>query len=169
MHKFSELVYRSTSVSLERMKEWEFEVMRELQKNGSSIAVKNLQMIKLHKAIIAIGMFSLFESILQNAFGEESYAFEEAKKRLGKLDKVELNKSFKYFNKAINVLKHGKGRSYDFLVENSNSLPFRIQLPNEAFFNEGDVSEVVTLIDVDDRFVLDCAKLIEDISNELKI
>jgi len=36
--------------------------------------------------------------------------------------------------------------------------------PGEAFFFEGDVSEVATLIEVDDAFVLSCAEVIRQVS-----
>jgi hypothetical protein len=64
----------------------------------------------------------------------------------------------------VNVLKHGRGRSYDALVAEAVTLPFRVKLPEEAFFNEGDVSEVSALIEVDDRFVLLCADVINQVS-----
>ena len=38
-------------------------IIEELQINASTIAIKNLQMIHLQKAILAVGMFSIFESI----------------------------------------------------------------------------------------------------------
>ena len=65
------------------------------------------------------------------------------------------------------MLKHGRGKSYDTLVEKSGLLPFRIKLPRESFFDEGDITEVSTLIEVDDKFVLNCAELIEQVSKEL--
>ncbi|MDT8873382.1 hypothetical protein RAA17_25360 [Komagataeibacter rhaeticus] len=69
---------------------------------------------------------------------------------------------------AINVLKHGRGRSYEYLTNRHKDLEFRIKLPDENFFNEGDVSEVTTLIDVDYTFVMDCAHIIEEVASALK-
>ena len=94
---------------------------------------------------------------------------DEANKILIKNGKVELSKRFEDFNCAINVLKHGRGRSYDVLVAKSDVLSFRIKLPHENFFSEGDLSEILTLIEVDDNFVLNCAKLIEQITKEVRI
>lgn len=62
------------------------------------------------------------------------------------------------------MLKHGRGRSYDALVAKAGALRFRVKLPGEAFFCEGDVSEVSTLIEVDDTFVLSCAEVIREVS-----
>lgn len=42
-------------------------------------------------------------------------------------------------------------------------LRFRIKTPREHFFAEGDVSEIATLIDVDNTFVQMCADLIQDV------
>jgi hypothetical protein len=81
-------------------------------------------------------------------------------------DEAELNlkECFEDLFLAINVLKHGRGRSYDALVAKTNPLPFRIKLPSEPFFFEGDVSEISTLVEVDDTFVPHCGKVISDVS-----
>lgn len=42
-------------------------------------------------------------------------------------------------------------------------------MPDEDYFDEGDVSEITTLIEVDDEFVLACARLIEEVSEEIRI
>ncbi|HRN46449.1 MAG TPA: hypothetical protein PKW69_00335 [Niabella sp.] len=167
MPHFDDLAYRSTSFTLNALEELNSKIMDELQTSASTISVKNLQMIQLQKAIIAIGMFSLFESILQTGLNCRN-GFEEAKKVLFQCGKTELHSRFEDFISAINVLKHGKGRSYNDLVTKSNTLPFKIKLPDENFFDEGDVSEISTLVEVNDKFVLDCAELIEQVSKEIR-
>jgi hypothetical protein len=64
----------------------------------------------------------------------------------------------------MNVLKHGRGRSYDALLNQIDTLPFRIKKPDEGLFFEGDVGEISTLIEVDDRFVLGCVEVVRDVS-----
>ena len=167
MHNFEELIYRGTTFTLSALKEENSKVVEELQTSASTISVKNLQMIQLQKAILAVGMFSLFDSILQEGLSCRN-GFEEAKKILTQKVKIELHNNFDDFICAINVLKHGRGRSYDILVAKSSSLPFRIKLPGQNFFYEGDVSEVSTLIEVNDNFVLNCAELIEQVSREIR-
>lgn len=54
--------------------------------------------------------------------------------------------------------------SYDKLLERAASLDFRIRLPDEPFFCEGEVSEVDVLVDVDEGFVMRCEALIEEVS-----
>jgi hypothetical protein len=45
-----------------------------------------------------------------------------------------------------------------------DNLPFGIKRPGDDFFSEGDVSEVATLIEVDDQFVRDCTALIAQVA-----
>ena len=120
-------------------------------------------MLQLQKAILAVGMFSVFEATLQDALGCTE-GFYEASARLDAKGEVALKERFGDMQLAVNVLKHGQGRSYEALVARATALPFRVKLPNEAFFFEGDVSEVSALIEVDDAFVRDCANLIREVS-----
>ena len=64
----------------------------------------------------------------------------------------------------MNVLKHGRGRSYERLLARPGEVEFKVKAPDENFFSEGDVSEVGVLIDVDDGFVRRCAAVIEEAS-----
>jgi len=124
-------------------------------------------MIQLQKAILAVGMFSLFEASLQNGlscsngFGEASKILDDEKTR-------GLKERFDKLLLAINVLKHGHGRSYDALVAKAKTLPFRIKLPGESFFFEGDVSEISTLIEVDDALVQYCGEVISEVSETIR-
>ena len=108
----------------------------------------------------------MFEAILQDGLGCND-GFIEANEILRSEDETLLNKRFSDLQLAINVLKHGRGRSYDELVKNVE-LPFRIKQPNEDFFCEGDVSEVSTLIEVDDAFVRNCSQVIYEVSAIIK-
>jgi hypothetical protein len=166
MHRFEDLIYRSTSFTLGALEESNSKIIEALQTSGSTILVKNLQMIQLQKAIFAVGMFSMFDATLQNQLSCKN-GFEGAKNVLKKKQNLELHDRFDQFICAINVLKHGEGRSYDALVSKSELLPFKIKLLGKNFFDEGDVSEINTLIEVDDNFVLDCADLIDKVSNEI--
>lgn len=167
MHSFDDLIYRSTVFNLNLLEEANSRIRDELQTICSTAALKNLQMIQLQKTIFAIGMFSLFESILQEGLTCRN-GFEEAKKIIAETGNTALNIYFENYICAINVLKHGKGKSYTTLVAKSSTLPFKLKLVGEYFLNEGDVAEVSTLIQVDDKFVLDCAKLIEIVSQEIR-
>jgi hypothetical protein len=163
MHSFADLVDRSTHFALFTLKEEEDKVIEALQTSGATRHVKNLQMIRLHRTIIAIGIFSLFESIVQDRLEchDGLAAVRECLDRAGELN---LGNRFSLFVYAINVLKHGRGRSCDALIAVSADLPFRIKRLHKGFFSESDVSEVATLIEVDDRFVRDCADLISQVA-----
>ncbi len=112
----------------------------------------------------AVGMFSIFEALVQDRLGC-SNGLKEAAEILNSKGDENIKERFSNLRLAINVLKHGKGESYRKLLNRSTALPFKIKQPNENFFNEGDVSEVSTLIEVDDDFVMNCAKTIRDVSD----
>jgi hypothetical protein len=166
MHTFTELVDRSAAFTLDALNQAERRLVEELQTSAATSLVKSLQMVRLQKAILAVGMFSMFEAILQDGLGCND-GFIEAKEILKCEDETLLNKRFSDLHLAINVLKHGRGRSYDELVR-SVELPFRIKQPNEDFFCEGDVSEISMLIEVDDAFVRNCAQVIYEVSAIIK-
>jgi len=167
MHEFTELIYRCTSFSLASLKKVNDEIIQELESSAATSSVKNLQMINLHKAVLAVGMFSIFEAHLQDNL-DCTNGFSEAEKILNEAGENDIKECFNDLILAVNVLKHGRGRSYDALVERANQLPFRVKLPDESFFYEGDVSEISTLVEVNDAFVELCSKSIEDISNVVR-
>jgi hypothetical protein len=142
----------------------EEDVLQELEISAATPLVVALRVIRLQKTILATGMFSLYESFLQVGMGwKERSAFDELEKCLKKHDEHKLAQVFSDYRLAVNVLKHGKGPSYDRLVERSSKLEFKIKLPEEAFFFEGDVSELASvLIDVHGKFVERCAEIIQE-------
>lgn len=167
MHSLEELIGYCTGFTINSLDEVNSKNIEELQTSASTILVKNLQMIQLQKAIFAVGIFSLFESMMQDRFSCEN-VFKEVKKYLKKKGNNTLLERFNDYYLAINVLKHGRGKSYNELVERYESLPFNIKLEDESFFNEGDVSEINTLIEVDNNFVLECANLLVEVCKEIE-
>lgn len=163
MHSFTELVDRCAAVTLHGLKSANESTVAALETSSERNLVKMLQMIELQKVILAVGMFSIFEAHLQDGLACKD-GFVEVDKILGREKEIGLQEEFDNLYYAINVLKHGKGASYEKLVGKSASLPFKLKLPGEAFFEEGDVSEVATLIQVDDEFVLLCADVIRRVS-----
>jgi hypothetical protein len=148
------------------IREQEKKIIGELQTGARTHSIKNLQAISLQRVITAVGMFSVFEAVIQNNVDEE-YSFRDVKTALNGAGKGDLSERFNDYIDAINVLKHGKGRSYDSLVSRADRLGFRIRMPDENFFHEGDVSELSFLIQVDDTFILKCAEIIGLVSAEL--
>ena len=168
MHSFPELIERCASYTLYHLEKTNDAIIAELQTSGATSLVKGLQMVRLQKVVMVVGMFSIFEALLQDRL-QCNDSFREIRAILGTPIYVQLAQRFDDYLCAINVLKHGKGRSYNELVARHQQLDFRVKLPNENFFYEGDVSEVMILVDVDDTFVMGCAKMIEDVASALKI
>lgn len=163
MHSFTELVDRCAIFTIETLNSANEKTIEALQTSAATSLVKTLQMIQLQKTIFAVGMFSIFEAILQEGLSCTN-GFDEAKKILDEEGELDIKSSFENLILAINVLKHGRGRSYDTLVANEKSLPFKIKLPDESFFPEGDVSGLSTLIQVDDAFVELCGDKIREVT-----
>jgi len=167
MHTFTELVDRCASFTLGALRDANERIHEELQSSAETRLVKALQMVQLQKAISAVGMFSLFEAMLQDGLSA-SDGFREAGEILDRAGESSLKERFEDLQLAVHVLKHGRGRSYDALVARAETLHFRVMRPGEAFFDEGDVSEISTLIEVDDAFVLDCAAVIREVSEAIR-
>lgn len=170
MHSYTELVFRSTEVMLGSLREANDKLIDLLQESASTSLVKGLQAVQLQKAILAVGMFSIFEARLQDGLDcNDGFGFREAGEILEHAGCTALKRRLDDMVLAINVLKHGRGRSYDALVAKVDSLPFRIKMPGEAFFAEGDVSEIQTLIEVDDAFVRTCADVIYEVADAIRL
>lgn len=167
MHSFDELAYRCAIFTLESLQDVNERTVEALQTSAATSLVKTLQMIQLQKVIFAVGMFSIFEASLQDRLSC-SDGFRETGEILDQQGENELKEKFSDLAAAINVLKHGRGRSYDALVAKAQMLPFRVKMPDQAFFFEGDVSEVSTLVEVDDEFVQRCGNVIGQVSQVLR-
>jgi uncharacterized protein YgiM (DUF1202 family) len=158
-----DLLSRCAEFTLSHTLRVEAEVLGELKTSAASRLVTALRMLRLQRAILAIGMFSLFESLLQNRMGWQQ-PFDRLNEYLTEHGACELAQTFNDYRLAVNVLKHGRGRSYEQLSEQSARLEFKVKSQGEAFFFEGDVSEVEVLIDADDKFVRRYAGLIQDVT-----
>ena len=109
----------------------------------------------------------MFNAISQDQLPSR-IGFEGAKNIIKEKQNVELYDRFAKFIWAINVLKHFGGISYYTLVSKFELLPFGRKLQEENYFGEGDVSAIDIVIEVNDNFVLNCANLIEKVSNKIR-
>ena len=166
MHRFTELIDHCTKFSIETLKEVDGRTREALEIGGETIHVRSLQMTQMHRAILAVGMFSLFEASLQDALGGDGFG--AAKKILDDQNEPDVKGRLDDLILAINVLKHGRGRSYNALVAKAESLSFKVKLDGEDFFDEGNVAEIRTLVEVDDEFVQRCADAIADVSEVVR-
>ena len=80
--------------------------------DGSTVFVKNAQAIQLGKVVTAVGIFSIFEARLQDGLNC-SDGFAKLRKILLSASEQDLALRFEQFAAAVNVLKHGRGRSYN--------------------------------------------------------
>src|SRR5690242_1952377 len=118
MHPYFDLVYRTAVFTINSLKEAD-ERAREHDRQvgpGTTLLIKKLQATRLQKAITAVGMFSMFESILQDTLGVPD-GFLEARRCLKVHKETVLRTRFDLFLAAVNVLKHGRGRSYQTLLQ----------------------------------------------------
>ena len=165
MHNFSELIERCTSFTLHNLAEVQNMTLKALENSASTIHIKNLQMINLQKTFFIVGVFSFYESILQDRLNCRN-GFEEAKRILKKNDENLLLEKFTELFSIINVLKHGKGRSYENLIhKNSRKIEIRIKEPEEMFFEEGNVDEISSLIEVNDDLISQAISIINEVSS----
>jgi hypothetical protein len=162
-----ELLSQCADFTLFHANEAEKKIIEELQTCAATRLVSGLRMLRLQKAVLAIGMFSLFESLLQDRMNWKN-PFEELEKYLKGYKQDALARTFDNYVLAINVLKHGEGRSYNLLLERLPELDFTVKAKDQSFFFEGDVSEVSVLIDANDAFVKRCATLIQEIAAVLR-
>lgn len=165
MHEYPSLASRCASFTLGSLKEIEDRIVEELQTSGATRLVIGLQMINLQRAITACGMFSMFEAYRQD-FLNCADGFKEANEILSSHGHDELVGKFRDYQSAINVLKHGRGSSYDRLLGKIAELPFKLM--TDENYVEGDVSAISALIEVNDAFVLQCAEIIEQVHEKLR-
>lgn len=168
MHNFSELIDRCVIFTSAALQGVENKAIKGLQISGSTIHVKALQMIRLEKTILAIGAFSMFDAILQDALDCRN-GFAKAKEIMRNNNELKLLSQFTEMELSINAMKHGRGRSYDVLLEKQkDQLDINVKSPDENFFNEGDVSEITSLIKVDEEFLDKCAEVIRNVSTLIR-
>lgn len=139
-----------------------------LQTGASTIDVNGLRTCSMAITIIAVGVIGTFEGMLQRHFGWAD-AYPELDKALKSVGRADLADRLLDHRLAVNVLKHGEGRSYERLLDRRALLPFAIKGKGEAFLEEGDVSEVGGLVDTRGPFVDQCIEIINEIRDVLGV
>ena len=157
-----DLISRAVEFTLRQAQALEDGVVERLQTEAGTPLVNTLRMLTMQSAIVAVGCFSVFEALLQQkkSWGN---AFQELDRQLRALNHSALADRFRDYRDAINVLKHGAGRSYERLVARREDLPFAVKDKGERFFDEGDVSEGIRLVQADHAFVRQCAEIIDEV------
>ena len=166
MHPFSELAMRCAAFTHGILSETREHILQELQGSGATVLVKALQSIELQQAIVAVGMVAMFEAALQDAL-ECDDGFGGALRVIEDAGDDNLARQFRDVQLAINVLKHGRGRSYDALLRRRADLPFRVKAQDDSF-EEGDVSELAFLIRTDEEFLAYCASIVDRVAAAIR-
>ena len=115
--RYSELMRLGVAFNLMSINKFSEENDKDLELMAMTTSVKIAQMLRYQKVILAVGMFSIFESSLQRRFKGDKNAFSTLKIHLKSSGEIELNNRFELFAMAINTLKHGKGPSYNNLLK----------------------------------------------------
>jgi hypothetical protein len=161
-----ELLTACADFTLHHTHEAEQQTFRELETSGATRLVNALRLFRLQRAILAVGMFSMFEALLQSKL-KWTEPFSQLDDYLRRHNKPDLASAITDYRLAVNVLKHGEGKSHQELLARADKLEFKVRADGDHFHEEGDVSDVGILVDVDDQFVRRCAELIEQASEAI--
>ena len=160
-----QLLTRCADLTLQHTHSVAEQVMKALETSGATRLVMALRICRLQRAVLAIGMFSLLESLLKSGMNWEK-PFSELGKYLKAHGEIALAEKVNEYYLAINTLKHGRGPSHAALLTKSD-LEFTVRNEGDFFF-EGDVSEVNVLVDADDQFVRRCAELVAEVASAIQ-
>lgn len=162
-----ELISRAAEFALNYASDTEAKLDEEFQTSGATSLVNVARMLTMLRAVIAIGSLSVFESVLQQQTGWDD-PFGRVDQELRSNGNDMLADRLLDYRNAINVLKHGKGRSYEALLRRGSALDFPVKPPDQSFFHEGDISEGLHLIKADDGFGRRCAGIIQEVAEALR-
>jgi hypothetical protein len=164
----TELLTACVDFTLHYTREAEQQTFKDLETSGATRLVNALRVFRLQRAILAVGMFSMFEALLQTKL-KWAQPFTQLDDYLRTHGKQALASVIVDYRRAINVLKHGEGKSHQELLAKADKLEFKVRADGDHFHGEGDVSDVSVLVDVDAKFVRRCAELIEQASDAVRL
>lgn len=141
------LLLAAAEVTARRSKENVSEILRLMHEvGGQTVFVNGLRITTVEIEVAVVGVFSLFEARMQPNFPKGPF-FKQLRTHLINAGQPALADQVHHYYLAVNVLKHGRGPSYEELREVTN-LPFVIKQLEDIFFNEGDITEPEGLIDI---------------------
>ena len=160
-----ELLTACVAFTLQHTHEAEQQTFKDLEASGATRPVNALRLFRLQRAILAVGMFSMFEALLQSKL-KWTQPFSQLDDYLRQ---HQLASAIIDYRLAVNVLKYGEGRSHQELLARADKLEFKVRADGDHFHEEGDVSDVGILVDADDQFVRRCAELIEQAAEAVRL
>ena len=133
MHPFSDLIESSALMALSALNSTQQQIHSELQTSARTPLVKTLQAVALSKTVLAVGIFSIFEALLQDGL-KCTDGFREASAILDAEGETALREAFGGLILVINVLKRGHGRSYQTLAAKVSTLSSLSNSPDKTSF-----------------------------------
>jgi len=103
-----ELLNRCAEFTLSRSREVEERIIRELQTSACTSLIMGLRLLRLQKVVLAIGMFSLFEALLQGRLGWEK-PLDRIRSYLEGAGAIDLAGAFNQYRLARQRLEARKG------------------------------------------------------------
>jgi len=161
------LLARAANFGMIAAGEEQARIEQRLQTEAGTPLIIGLRVLTMHATILATGTIAVFESILQQTFGWKQ-PFRELDGLLRRSGFADLAERVIDYRDAINVLKHGAGRSHDRLLRRKDNLDFRVRAVEQPFHREGDVDEIPTLVRADAAFVRNCGLLVEEVVEALR-
>ncbi len=154
-----ELLLDAADHALRRAEAQEAFGIERLQDSSANRYINMLRRSGAERAMIAVGVFSIFEARAQD-LTNWNRTLEKLQRELQNAKQEDLAERLWLFGLAINVLKHGEGRSHQALLQARERLPFAVRQSDELFAEEGDVAEPEDLILADEKFVRECCDVI---------
>ena len=155
-----DLLTACVKIAMDSASKVEQNILEKLETSAATGLINGLRIIRLQRTILVIGIYSLFESLLQDEMRWDQ-PFDRLAECLKSKGHEALADRFHKYRLAMNVLKHGEGPSYKLLRKESADLEFQVKKNADEFFFEGDVAEGQPLICVDNAFVEHFAEIVE--------
>lgn len=144
----------------------EDECLEALKTSGATVYVNGLRLARVQNVCMIVGAFGILEAEVSSlrAYRCSKKPLQDLVAALERGGRCCLAQRLRILTRAVNVLKHGRGPSHEWLMNLKEKPAFlRVKVSPKEFFNEGDVSEVPTLVDADSEFVAAAASTLREV------
>ena len=149
---FPELIFTALEGAVDEAQAMETCCIEELEESAATRFINGIRLARVQNICMVVSAFGILEAEIQRVKGYGK-PFSELINEFRTGDNKDLADRIEIFVKAINTLKHGYGKSHDYLLRYREDLSFDVKERFEDFFLEGDISEVPTLIDITSQFL----------------
>ncbi|SFH97119.1 hypothetical protein [Bradyrhizobium sp. Gha] len=119
--------------TLHHTHESEQQTFKELETSGATRLINALRVFRLQRAVLAVGMFSMFEALLQSKLKWKDPVV-QLDDHLCAHGMKELASAITDYRLAINTLKHGEGRSHKDILARADKLEFKVRASGDHFY-----------------------------------